>query len=344
MGRPRKPARIRGPYRSHRGRWRVIEADGAGGDESLYFADERTARRYIERWRVALAAKASITVMDALEQYRGHLVAKGNRESSITTTMHRLRGFLSDLSLLAGLTPQWADSRYRELAAGQRPDTHRNTLAELRTFSRWCAAKPRGWITGDPLAEVAGVGKRTRGKPQLRIDEIRRWEQVALQLAPSEPGAVAALLSYRSGLRSSEVVERVVRDLDDSGQILWIDRSKTEAGRRAVRVSDDLQPHLLRLASGREPGELLFGRHWRDWPREWVQRICALAGVPRVSAHAMRGAYATVAVQLGVPLPAISAGMGHADTAITEAAYAKRDAVEAEMRRRGMVMIKGGKR
>jgi hypothetical protein len=44
-------------------------------------------------------------------------------------------------------------------------------------------------------------------------------------------------------------------------------------------------PLLARLAANRSPTELLFGQHWRDWPRHCVQAICRKAKLPVVIAH-----------------------------------------------------------
>ena len=57
------------------------------------------------------------------------------------------------------------------------------------------------------------------------------------------------------------------------------------AGRRKLQVPEFLQPYLVELARGRDPQAALFGEHWRDWPRKWVQRICKAAGVPKVLWH-----------------------------------------------------------
>jgi len=57
------------------------------------------------------------------------------------------------------------------------------------------------------------------------------------------------------GLRAKEIVERVVRDVDDDGRLLWIPESKTEAGRRAQEVPAVLKPYLLRLVEGKKPEE-----------------------------------------------------------------------------------------
>ena len=99
------------------------------------------------------------------------------------------------------------------------------------------------WLARNPLDEVVGVGKRRHGKAQLRIDEARRWQAKALELADQgEAGAVAAMMSLVMGMRASEIVSRVVRDLDDDGRLLWIPETKTEAGKRTLPVPEFLQP------------------------------------------------------------------------------------------------------
>jgi integrase len=75
---------------------------------------------------------------------------------------------------------------------------------------------------------------------------------------------------------------------DDGGKLLWIPDSKTEAGRRTLQVPELLQSHLLAIAEGKPSEAKLFGHHWRDWVRKWVNRICQAAGLPKVTAHGMR--------------------------------------------------------
>src|SRR5262249_55585166 len=121
--------------------------------------------------------------------------------------------------------------------------------------------------SADPLEGVVGVGKRKHGKPQLRIDEARRWQAKAIAYANAgEAGAVAAMMSLVMGMRAGEIVSRVVRDLDDDGRLLWIPETKTEAGKRTLPVPEFLQPYLREIAKGKGPNDLLFGTHWRDWP------------------------------------------------------------------------------
>lgn len=346
MGRPRSYERVLGPYKSFGGRYRVIEIDAAGRRESSYFDRERNAQKYAERIRSRIEEAEkdrTLTVAIAVDRYRQYLAGKGNRESSITTTMHRLRSFFgTGLVPLRSVSPRWCKDRYREVAAETKVDTHRNTVAEARTFTRWCAKQ--GWLSGDPLAGIELLGRRRKGKAQLRIDEARRWEAKALELAEEgEAGAVAALMAYWMGMRAGEIVGRTVRDLDDQGRVLWIGEAKTQAGVRRVRVPVDLQPHLLRLVHGRRSDDPLLGEHLRDWVLRWVRRICREAKVPIVTAHGMRGLFATVALEEGISLERASRSIGHANTEVTRQHYAEPGAVAASGQRAALRVLRGGK-
>jgi integrase len=153
-------------------------------------------------------------------------------------------------------------------------DTHRAMLAEGRMLMKFAIGKR--WLKVSPLEGLEGLGKRRHGKPQLRIDEARKWTATAIGLADNgDVGAVVALVALLLGMRASEIVSRVVRDLDDDNRQLWIPDSKTEAGKRTLRIPEVLRPYLERLAANRAADALIFGSHDRDWPRACVQRICS---------------------------------------------------------------------
>ena len=157
-----------------------------------------------------------------------------------------------------------------------------------------------------------------------------------------ERGAVAALLALVMAMRASEIVSRVVRDLDDDGKLLWIPDSKTEAGRRTLQVPALLQPMLKQLAAGKSPAAMLFGDHWRDWVRNWVKRICEAAGVPKVTAHGMRGLHSTLAVEHGVSAHVVAASLGHESSTTTIQSYVKPEAVAGAQQRRVLTVLEGG--
>jgi hypothetical protein len=73
------------------------------------------------------------------------------------------------------------------------------------------------------------------------------------------------------------------------------------------RKVDDLEAFrlLVRHAKGRPARGRVAPSHRcagipRDWVRKWVKRICNTAGVPKVTAHGMRGLHSTLAVEHGV--------------------------------------------
>ncbi len=145
------------------------------------------------------------------------------------------------------------------------------------------------------------------------------------------------------GMRASEVISRVVRDLDDDGRLLWIPDAKTAKGRRTVQVPEVLQPYLRKLAEDKTPAAKLFGEHWRDWPRLWVQRICREVDVPVVSAHSMRGLHSTLAVDAGMSAHAVADALGHESFATTAQSYAKPEAVTRAKQRQVLRVLAGGK-
>jgi integrase len=294
------------------------------------------ARRLAELCAQEIEREA-LTVDEAIDLYTAHLRDdKCNKEQSCKATAARLRLFFQRQRwLVRELTPSRCANLYSALvktpskSTGQplRPDTHRNYLAEAKTFLGWCVA--RKMLRQNPLAEVRGVGRRSHGKEQLTTDEARKWLATALQLCSEEDGAIAAALLLLCGLRCSEVTERVVRDVGEGGRVLRITRGKTRAAARPVAIPEVIRPYVLALCKGQAPTAKLFGQHWRDWPRHWVKRICAAAGVPDVCAHSMRGLHATLSVAAGMSPHLVAASLGHESPETTLQSYAAPGSAEA---------------
>jgi integrase len=57
--------------------------------------------------------------------------------------------------------------------------------------------------------------------------------------------------------------------------------------------------------------------HGRGWVIDHVHRVCDLAEVPRVTAHAMRGLLATITAERGMAGHLIAATLGHEDERTT---------------------------
>jgi hypothetical protein len=87
---------------------------------------------------------------EAISQYELYMREhKGNKLNSAATTASRLRAFFPDLTVAVGLLEAgecagyYEDLTKRKSRTG-RPmsvDTHRNMLAEARTFLEWCVGK-----------------------------------------------------------------------------------------------------------------------------------------------------------------------------------------------------------
>ncbi len=354
MARPRKTEpHVRGPYKEADG-YRVVRVDKEGKRVSQFFQTEEEAQREIDTINGTYVArkKNEKTIREAMKDYMLYMLEeKGNKPRSVDQTKRKLWRFFPDLELgVAELERTMCAGYYDALRRSRRKsqirldgtpatkntpvvsvDYHRNTLSETRTFLNWCIKKQ--WIQANPLDGVEGVGRRHHGKEQLRIDEARKWIARAMELANRrEAGAIAAMMTLLMGMRCTEIVGRVVRDVDDDGRILWIPDSKTAKGRRTLRVPEMLRPYLLAQIKGKKSTDLLFSGRFgkpcdRAWPRHWVQRICTEVDVPVVTAHGQRGLHSTLAVEAGVTARAVADALGHESFATTAQSYAQPDAV-----------------
>jgi integrase len=363
MGRRPKGETVRGPYR-YRNKWRVVLAGPGGGGQTTtietYFDSEADAQRFADQARAELAA-TPLTVQQAMEAYGAHLRKKGNQEKSIERTMWSLRRFFEPAEAnlratelpMVEVTQRRCQRLYEALVeTGLAVDSHRNALAETKSFFRWaCSSR---LISRNPCEAVQGQGKRSKGKPQLRFAAARAWYYKALELAEKgDDGAIAALMLVLLGPRCEEVVEARVEDVDArevAADTFWIPDSKTPAGRRVLEVPEVLQPFLVGLTEARRRDAWLFptkrsksGHHDRGWPRHQVKRICKEASVPAVTAHSMRGLHATITLELGVTGALVAKALGHADERTTRTAYADSVEVAKGVRRRALRVLQGGK-
>jgi integrase len=327
--------RVHGPYRHH-DRWRIKIIEKSTGrvtHQSFPTEDEaRAALRVVKRRIVWESGPSAAEALDAYEKY---LTLKGNKPVTITTTMYRLRRFFGSVSklVLVGLTATAGQKLYDDFAQAKTKqgktmsvDSARNTLAEAKTFLAWSVEKRHARTNA--LAGVKGMGKRRRGKPQLTVDEARRWMAVGMEMAETEDGAVAALMTLLMGMRVSEISNRIVRNLDDEGRLLWITDAKTQAGVRRLQVPLQLQPLLRRVAANKQPTDLLFGSvKGRHFVLRHVRRLCRAAGVPVISAHGLRGTHASLAMTAEATGDLVAAALGHESFTTTERHYARPEAI-----------------
>ena len=217
--------------------------------------------------------------------------------------------------------------------------THHMILNLAKSFFGWCVEK--GYLAENPFSKVRKIGKPRTGKEQLTADEARRFLDTALQrIEQGDHGALAVALQLALGLRSSEVLLRRVRDVDEAGSVLIIPDGKTHNARRRPHVPEFLRVHLLAAIAGKESSDFVFGSSRGTQPvflrgdnsrgtflRRKVHEICKLAGVPIVCPHSLRGLHATLAVRQGISSVAVAAALGHGSFAITARHYADPSAI-----------------
>lgn len=334
--------RVCGPYYddSRRDPWSVHFINTDGRRRVVRVATEEEARRLVADGRSA--AQGERTVSEAIAVYVEHKRST-LRPGSVVTLEYRLGGMLRtserDL-LLRDVTPALAARLYEQRTRETKADTHRGELAACSSFAAW--AIKRGWLRVNPFTSIEPVGRRATGKPQLRVDEARRF--LAAALDEQSPAGLAAAMALLLGLRASEVTDRTVRDVDDGGALLWVDQAKTSAGVRRIIVPPVLRPRLAELVCGRGATERLWGDVDRHWLGRHVRRLCEVAQVPAVTPHGLRGLHATLAVGAGADVAQVAAALGHTGPAVTRRHYVAAGTEEAAGHERALAVIQGGRR
>ena len=154
------------------------------------------------------------------------------------------------------------------------------------------------------------------------------------------------MLCLDGNLRSAELLNRQVRDVEAGGKRLVIEWGKTADSDRTVTFSDELAPLLARHIEGRQPTEPLIralGSRGKprvcrkNWLKDECVRICHLAGVPRVTPHGLRGT-GSQATLMKIVMNLVQAKMGHQpgtsvtkDNYLGEAVYADAERLLARL-------------
>lgn len=321
--------RVLGPYKDVK-RWRLVIIHPNG---------QRTVRLYNSKDKAAKAApRALADLQDALplstqlQLYLATLDSRGLKDSTKAGISSFLHGMFDGET--AGMwTPHRIQQTLELWAERWSIPTRRLRLWQAQKFWAWLLEQGKAAV--NPFAGIVIPGRANRGKPQLRLDEARTLCRAAIDAYQAgKTLAAAPVVMLAMGLRSSEILQRQARDVDDSGRILWIPSGKTDNAKRTLDVPPELQPLLVDLKAGKEPTDLLLGSNSRGKPwrpsdlHEYMLALCDRAGVPRVCPHSLRGLWASLAVRSGAACAAVAATLGHASFAMTAAHYAQPRAVD----------------
>lgn len=348
MRRSNEP-RIYGPY-PHGEQWRIhyVRRGPDGKRTTEYTTHETRAAADLELAGAHDEAKG-ITVKTATDALLATMRAAGLAASTIETAEYRLAHFFGKHN---DRPARWlmrrGDEMYTAAQVDRSADTHQAELALAKQVGELCVK--RRWLKANPFAAVEPVGRKTHGstKPRLRVDESRKLREYCLA-APSDQRRVITLAYLLLGARASELVKRDVRDLDDDGRLLWINRTKTVKGTRRLAIPPELREMLLVLADGKKPTDPIFtkddgSRATRRWAAYHVPAVCAEAKVPALSPQAMRRTHSDLADEAGVSAVHIAAHLGQTSPVVTERSYRDRNTVTAAKQERALKIIAGGKR
>lgn len=324
-------ARVLGPYRQDEKRWRIVILHPNGQRAARLYHSKDKALRAMPRALADLQSK--LPLGPHLQSYLASLEARGLAANTITLTRSFLRNMFEGET--AGM---WTAQRVEETLAlwakSWSLPTRRLRLWQASKFWAWLHDK--GKVATNPFAGIVLPGRANRGKPQLRLDEARvLCKRAIAEYEAGKPLAAAPIVMLAMGLRSSEILRRQARDIDDGGSILWIPSGKTANARRTLDVPPELRPLLVDLKRNKEPTDFVLGVNSRNKPWrhadlwEFMRGLCDRAGVPRVCPHSLRGLWASLAVRSGAACAAVAATLGHGSFAMTAAHYAKPDALDA---------------
>jgi integrase len=328
---------VLGPYvEKHRNkeRYRLIRKS-SGRRESLFYETLAEARRAKARLNKEASLLNAKTVEHLITEYVRYLGEHaGCKETTRANEQQRLFHFFgSEASEMRLSTITEEEAKRMYLSHAQRlghntgrvlsPTTHRADLRSAKRFGLW--AQREGLVADTPFASVEPIGRDRAGKPQLRMDELDRWLQVAWEdVQQGDNAALAAMLCLWRGLRVSEVLCRVVRDLDERGSVLVIEHAKTRAGNRRVDIPEFLRPSVQRLREGQAPTAWLFRqlgdpskRQGQQWVYTRVRSICTRANVPPICTHSLRGMNATLKLQAGASEDYVARSIGHTSFGVT---------------------------
>jgi integrase len=300
------------------------------------FENEPAALAFIEKAKTELLVDGGHPIGEIIVEY---LKARASnlKPSSIQTLDFRLRTLAARRDAVPIEVFPWRKA-WGDHVAKQSTDSQHGIRAAAKGFIGFCLKA--GLLRKDPLAEIEILGKKRRGKAQLHINEAKRFVAEALQ-CPGDPLAIACAAMVFTGLRPGEIMSLRVRDFDAGGTILWVERSKTEAGRRGVEVAGVFRPYLAELVRDRGSMEYLFSfepqrkRTNKDERKQRVdallrrtRSLCEAAGLPVVCSHSMRGLHSTLATGVGVTGHAVAKALGHTSFVVTKRHYVDQDVLE----------------
>lgn len=336
------------------GRWAgVVDlgwVDGRRKRKYVYGATQAEALRKMRAAQKSTDAGLPIpsdklTVGTHLEHWLTNVLPMSVRPSTVANYTALTRKHLIPTigaKRLSRLGPEDVEALLRQKSeAGLSPNTVRLIRAILRRSLRH--AERQGKVSRNVAALVDGVRVPKPQKRALTLDEAQRLLAAA---GDDRLGALYATL-LELGLRLGEALGLRWEDLDLDAATLTITRrldraggtaeTKTQGSRRTLHLSTGLVAALQRHADRQADEMLQAGDLWVETGfvftsevgtpvdqsnlRRRFSKLCAAAGVGKLTPHELRHSAATLLLARGVPLHVVSEVLGHSSIRETKDVY-----------------------
>ena len=194
-------------------------------------------------------------------------------------------------------------------------------LGGIYTWAQRRGLVPEG---GNPAHGIEKAAARTKDRV-LSLDELAALGLVLKRRQRDMPAAVTALrLIALTGLRREEACGLRWREIDDLGQSLRLESTKTG---RSVRPIGKPAMDLLRSLPRHDGVEWVFPRADGRGSTDMKKKLSAIfdaAGLNDARSHDLRRTFASTAADLGYGDATIAELLGHARRGVTERHYVRR--------------------
>jgi len=274
--------------------------------------------------------KDKVKFKDLLAQVREHeqKMGRGSYHDFYKSYFNNMEAFFGDV-YLDEITPKRVEEyQFHRSAEASKATANRSLAVLKKVFNlgiRW------DLTTLNPVKKV-DFFKVPRG----RIRFLSRQEQEALLRACNGHLLDVVTVALRTGMRRGELLGVRKKDVDFSGNFIYLEKTKSGAHRQ-IPILSEVRAILTRLAFGVEEEALLFrnrtGEPLRDL-RTPFKRALSLAGIKGFRFHDLRHTFASDMVMAGVDIFTVSKLLGHASVQTTMIyAHLSPDHNKAEMDR-----------
>ena len=215
--------------------------------------------------------------------------------------------------------------------------------------SIFALAKRYKLIKDNPAQEAERLKIATENEDDIEVtpDKVYSKEEIRKLIEATDPGSrerIMVMMPALTGLRIGEVLGLTWSAVDlklgklevrlnladsDKGQPLLLQPPKTKSSRRTVSLPPELARELKvwKLKCPKSERDLVLARedgepYHRNAASDALDGAITKAEIKRLTPHGLRHSFASLLLADGVPVPEVSALLGHKDSYVTWKVYA----------------------